>query len=111
MGYGLYVITLVTGFLATIALRIDDAPEPGWAGGISAKLDASVGASGQHDFAVRACPAKALAGPRAIRPVSSKTVLQRRSSARRMIAHGVQSALQSLARPTLSRPSHPTARS
>jgi len=30
MGYGLYVITLVTGFLATIALRIDDAPEPGW---------------------------------------------------------------------------------
>jgi hypothetical protein len=46
-----------------------------------------------------------------IRRVSSKTVLKRRSSARRMIAHGVQSALRSLARPTLSRPSHPTARS
>jgi len=38
--------------------------KPGWAGHISAKLDASVGASGPHDFAVRACLAKALAGPR-----------------------------------------------
>ena len=85
--------------------------KPGWARNISAGLDASVGASGQHDFAVLARPAEALAGPRAIRPVSSKTVFQRRSSARRMIAHGDQSALQSLARPTLSRPSHPTARS
>ena len=27
MGYGLYVITLVTGFVATIALRIDDESE------------------------------------------------------------------------------------
>jgi hypothetical protein len=85
--------------------------DPGWAGGISTGLDASVGASGPHDFAVRACPAKVLAGPRAIRPVSSKTVLKRRSSAHRSIAHGVQSAPRSLARPTLSRPSHPTARS
>ena len=49
-------------------------PGPGWAGHISTRLDASVAASGPHDFAVRARPAKALAGPRAIRPVSSKTV-------------------------------------
>jgi hypothetical protein len=48
--------------------------EPGWAGHISTKLDASVGASGPHDFTVRARLAKGLAGPRTIRPVSSKTV-------------------------------------
>jgi hypothetical protein len=28
-------------------------PEPGWAGCISARLDASIGAPGPHDFAVR----------------------------------------------------------
>ena len=38
--------------------------KPGWARCISTGLDASVGASGPHDFAVRACSAKALAGPR-----------------------------------------------
>jgi hypothetical protein len=43
-------------------------------GRISTRLDASVGASEPHDFTVRARLAKALAGPRTIRPVSSKTV-------------------------------------
>ena len=43
-------------------------------GHISTRLDASFAAPGPHDFAVRARLAKALAGPRAIRPVSSKTV-------------------------------------
>ena len=38
--------------------------KPGWARNISTGLDASVGASGQHDFAVHARLAKALAGPR-----------------------------------------------
>ena len=38
--------------------------QPGWAGCISAKLDASVGASGPHDFTVRTRFAKVLAGPR-----------------------------------------------
>ena len=85
--------------------------KPGWAQHISAKLDASVGASGLHDFAVRARPAKALAGPRTNPASFVEDSFKRRSSARRIIAHGVQSALQSLARPTLSRPSHPTARS
>jgi hypothetical protein len=84
--------------------------KPGWARHISAKLDASVGASGLHDFAVRACPAKALAGPRPYPASFVEDSFKRRSSARRMIAHGI-SALPSLARPTLSRPSHPTARS
>ena len=85
--------------------------KPGWARNISAGLDASVGASGPHDFAVRARLAKALAGPRPYPASFVEDSFQRRSSVRRMIAHGVQSALQSLARPTLSRPSHPTARS
>ena len=85
--------------------------KPGWARDISAGLDASVGASGLHDFAVRACPAKALAGPRPYPASFVEDSFQRRSSARRIIAHGVDPALRSLARPTLSRPSHPTARS
>ena len=85
--------------------------KPGWARHISTGLDASVGASGPHDFAVRACPAKALAGPRPYPASFVEDSFQRRSSARRTIAHGVQSALRSLARPTLSRPSHPAARS
>ena len=38
--------------------------KPGWARHVSARLDASVGAPGPHDFAVRARLAKALAGPR-----------------------------------------------
>ena len=48
--------------------------ESGWAGCISARLDASIGAPGPHDFAVRARLAKGLAGPRAIRRVLAKTV-------------------------------------
>ena len=44
--YGLYVVALVTGFLATIVL-----------GGFRLRqLDASTGASGPHDFAVRISP-------------------------------------------------------
>ena len=97
--------------LATVAMRIDDTLEPGWAGCISTRLDASLGASGPHHFAVRACLAKALAGPRAYPASFVETVLKRRPSTRRPITHGVHSALRSLARPTLSRPSHPTARS
>src|ERR1700722_2559512 len=48
--------------------------KPGWAGCISATLDASIGAPGPHDFAIRAGLAKGLAGPRAIRRVLAKTV-------------------------------------
>jgi hypothetical protein len=62
---------------------------PGWAGQISAKLDASVGASGRHDFAVRACLAKALAGPRTNPASFVEDNFKRRSSVRRPIAHGV----------------------
>ena len=49
--------------------------KPGWAGHISARLDASVGASGLHDFAVRACLAKAPAGPRTYPASFVETVL------------------------------------
>jgi hypothetical protein len=48
-----FVLSPVTGFLATVALRMTDAARPRLGGHISAKLDASVGASGPHDFAVR----------------------------------------------------------
>jgi hypothetical protein len=74
MVYGLYVISPVTGLSCHRRPADDRRIRPGWAEHISTRLDASVGASGPHDFAVRARLAKALAGPRAIPPVSSKTV-------------------------------------
>jgi hypothetical protein len=44
-GFTTYIVlSLVTGFLATIAARA-----------LPATLDASIGASGPHDFAVRIC--------------------------------------------------------
>jgi hypothetical protein len=62
--------------------------EPGWAGWISARLDASIGAPGPHDFAVRDRPRQRSCRT-SCRPASSgKDGLQRRSSARRPIAHG-----------------------
>src|SRR6187431_3469158 len=64
--------------------------KPGWARHISTRLDASVGAPGPHDFAVRARPAKALAGPRTHPASFVEDSFKRRSSARRIIAHGVQ---------------------
>jgi hypothetical protein len=51
-------------FLPPSSCGLTMSRKPGRARHISAKFDASVGASGLHDFAVRACPAKALAGPR-----------------------------------------------
>jgi hypothetical protein len=63
-------------------------PEPGWAGCISARLDASTGAPGPHDFAVRDRPRQSSCRT-SCRPASSgKDGWQRRSSARRPIAHG-----------------------
>ena len=49
--------------------------KPGWARHVSARLDASVGAPGPHDFAVRARLAKALAGPRTYPASFVETVL------------------------------------
>ena len=61
--------------------------EPGWAGCISARLDASIGAPGPHDFAVRDRPRQRSCRA-SCRPASSgKDGWQRRSSARRPIAH------------------------
>ena len=77
----------------TVAPRMMAEP-PGWAGFASAGLDANLEASGPHDFTVRE---------------------QHRSSARRLIAHGVDPALPSRATPdaaasTASRPASLTIR-
>jgi hypothetical protein len=83
--------------------------KPGWAGCISATLDASIGASGPHDFAIRARLAKGLAGPRAIRRVLAKTVSSAvRPRAGRSLTGNPP--CDPTARPTLSRPSHPVPR-
>src|SRR5712672_3005203 len=47
------VLSPVTGLFCHRRQRISDLSAPGWADLPSAKLDASVGASGPHDFAVR----------------------------------------------------------
>ena len=72
---GLYVISPVSpALLPPSPCGYQMHARPGWAGCISTRLDASMGASGPHDFAVRACLAKALAGPRASRQVLAKAV-------------------------------------
>jgi hypothetical protein len=48
-----FVISPVTGSFATVACGLNVASAPGRADTTSAKLDASTGASGPHDFAVR----------------------------------------------------------
>jgi hypothetical protein len=85
--------------------------KPGWAGCISARLDASIGAPGPHDFAVRDhLTPKVLPGL-----VPSGEFWQRRLAASFVRAPADRSRkdppCDPIARPTLSRPSHPTARS
>jgi hypothetical protein len=83
-----FVLSPVTGFLATVALRMTDAARPRLGGHISAKLDASVGASGPHDFTVRD-RLRQRSRRTSYRPASFvEDGLQRRSSAPRSIAHG-----------------------
>jgi len=67
--------------------------EPGRAGTRLAQLDASVGASGPHDFSVRESLRKKPLGELGTSLVEAFTkVDQRRSSARRAVAHGLSSA-------------------
>jgi hypothetical protein len=96
--------------LATVALRMTDAPRTRSGGYISARLDASFGRQNDTTSPSATIFAKGLAGPRTIRRVSSKMGCSAvRPRAGRSLTE--RPALQSLARPTLSRPSHPTARS
>src|SRR5450631_4122289 len=83
-----FVLSPVTGFLATVALRMTDAARPRLGGHISAKLDASVGASGPHDFAVRDRLRQRSRRTSYHPPSFVEDGLQRRSSAPRSIAHG-----------------------
>ena len=80
--------------------------EPGWAGCISARLDASIGAPGPHDFAVRARPRQRSCRASCTRRVLAKTVgsVVRPRAVRSLTG---RPALRPPARPTLSRPSHP----
>ena len=85
----------------TVAPRMMAGPTPGWAGFASAGLDATLEASGPHDFAVRSNPSSpgGFAGARPVfasrlrraRPEFARRLrrARRRTSARRWIAHGV----------------------
>ena len=81
--------------------------QPGWAGCISTRLDASMGASGPHDFAVRARLAKALAGARTSPTSSVEAVL---SAVRPRAGDRSRSSIRPAipCAPDASRPSHPT---
>src|SRR3981189_3043315 len=48
-----FVLSPVAGLFATVALRIDDTSQTRLGRCISARLGASIGAPGPHDFAVR----------------------------------------------------------
>jgi len=86
---------------------IDDAPEPGRAKMHLPKLDASLGRQ-VHTTS----PSAPISAERSTGTRGPAKFWRRRLAApfvaRRIIAHG-KPALRSLARPTLSRPSHPTA--
>jgi hypothetical protein len=85
--------------------------EPGWAGCISARLDASIGAPGPHDFAVRDHLA-----PKILPGLVPPSEFWRRRLAASFVRAPADRSREDppcdpIARPTLSRPSHPTARS
>src|SRR5687767_9428186 len=81
--YGLYVLTPAIRICLSPSPREYGWPAPGWAGFASAGLDAN---------------------PEAVRPTRFHRTQQRRSSARRPVAHGVDPALLPPACPTLPRP-------
>jgi hypothetical protein len=107
-----FVLSPVTGlFLPPSPCGLTIHLKPGRAGCISARLDASIGAPGPHDFAVRARLApKVLPGL-----VRSGEFWRRRLAAPVVRAPADRSRedppCDPIARPALSRPSHPTARS
>ncbi len=112
MGYGLLRALLGDrAFLPPSPCGLTIHLKPGWAGCISARLDASIGAPGPHDFAVRDhLMPEVLPGV-----VPSGEFWRRRLAASFVRAPADRSReyppCDPVARPTLSRPSHPTARS
>jgi hypothetical protein len=78
-----FALSLVTGLVCHHRFADFQRVWPGWAALASAKLDASVGASGPHDFAVRARLSKKPLDGLGTRPVEALAKAdQRRSSAR-----------------------------
>jgi hypothetical protein len=89
MGYGLLrALPGDRAFLPPSPCGLTMHRKPGWAGCISAKLDASIGAPGPHNFAVRD-HLRQRSRRTSYHPASFvEDGLQHRSSARRPIAHG-----------------------
>jgi hypothetical protein len=85
---------------------------PGWARSASAKLDASVAASGPHDLTVRDTrPRQRLRRVLDPSPPKLQRRRKRRSSARRKTAHRPEDPpCVSICAPTLPRPPHPAPR-
>lgn len=78
----------VTGLFATVALRMTDASRTRLGGCISARLDASIGAPGPHDFAVRDHLTPEVSPGLVQTGKFGEDGVQRRSSAHRPVAHG-----------------------
>jgi hypothetical protein len=106
-----FVLSPVTGLFATVAFRIDDTSQTRL--GRMHLRKTLTPASGRQDHTTSPSAtvhAKDLAAPRAARRVLAKTVgsVVRPRAADRSRQHPPRDPI---ARPTLSRPSHPTARS
>jgi hypothetical protein len=100
----------VTSSLAPVALELTMQPKPGRARCISQDLAPAWGAGTTRLHRPRPFSLNAPPGL-AAQAKFWRTRLAAPFVARRIIAHKPKAALRSLARPTLSRPSHPTARS
>jgi hypothetical protein len=104
------VLSSVNGLSCHRCLAEDDASQTRLGGCASTRRDASVGASGPHDFAVRDPPSpRGFAGRSPLKFWRRRN--KRQSSARWMTAHGKPALRSPFARLTPSRPSHPNPRS
>ena len=107
-----FVLSSVTGLFATVDLRNDDASQPGW---VDASPQGLTPASGRQDHTTSpSATGSAERSPGLVR--SGKTLAKAGCSAVRPRAGRSLKALSGspaipFARPTLSRPPHPTARS
>jgi hypothetical protein len=107
-----FVLSSVTGLFATVDLRNDDASQPGW---VDASPQGLTPASGRQDHTTSpSATVSAERSPGLVR--SGKTLAKAGCSAVRPRAGRSLKALSGspaipFARPTLSRPPHPTARS
>jgi hypothetical protein len=104
-----FVISSATNSFLSPSLSGLSATSPGWAGFASAQLDISNGCQDHTTSPSAATSAKPSTGHVPPAEILAEA-LKRRSSTRRLIAHGVSRPAITCCAPALPRPPHPTAR-